>query len=82
MLPVIRKKSWSSWRMDDTRVFSFRGDHFEEIKTDLSNMYGWWKTIAAADLDGDGKDDLGAGQHRREFFTCARTAILRKTMDQ
>ncbi len=50
------------------RIFSFRKDHFEEIKTNLSNMYGWWRTVTAADLDGDGKDDLVLGNIGENFY--------------
>ena len=26
------------------RIFSFDKDHFKEIKTNLSNKYGWWQS--------------------------------------
>jgi len=28
------------------RIFSVKKDRLEEIKTNLSNMYGWWRTVA------------------------------------
>ena len=50
------------------RIFSFSGDHFEEIKTNLDQMFGWWQTVAAADVDGDGKDDLILGNIGENFY--------------
>jgi hypothetical protein len=42
------------------KVFSFQGG-FREVKTNMDQMYGWWQTVAASDLDGDGKEDLVLG---------------------
>ncbi|MFL5739531.1 MAG: VCBS repeat-containing protein [Flavisolibacter sp.] len=50
------------------RVFSFNNDHFDEIKTNLSEMYGWWQTVSAADVDGDGKEDLILGNIGENFY--------------
>jgi hypothetical protein len=44
-----------------TRIFSYKIDHFEEIKSNLNEMFGWWQTVAAADVDGDGDQDLMLG---------------------
>ncbi len=49
-------------------VFSFNGDHFIEVKTNLSNMYGWWQTVAAADINKDGKTDLVLGNIGDNFY--------------
>jgi hypothetical protein len=50
------------------RIFSVHKDHFEEIKTNLSNMYGWWRTVAVADLNADGKEDLILGNVGENFY--------------
>jgi len=43
------------------RVFSFEKDHFAEVKTNLSEMYGWWQTVTVADINNDGRQDLLLG---------------------
>ncbi|HSC36936.1 MAG TPA: FG-GAP-like repeat-containing protein, partial [Chitinophagaceae bacterium] len=50
------------------RIFSVKKDRLEEIKTNLSGMYGWWRTVAVADLDGDGKEDLVLGNIGENFY--------------
>lgn len=50
------------------RIFSFRKDRFEEVKTNLSNLYGWWQTVAAEDVNGDGKQDLLLGNIGENFY--------------
>lgn len=49
-------------------VFTFQGDRFVEVKTNLSDLYGWWQTVAAADLNGDGKQDLVLGNVGENFY--------------
>jgi hypothetical protein len=50
------------------RIFSFNKDHFEEVRTNLSNLYGWWESIAVEDLNGDGKPDLILGNIGDNFY--------------
>ncbi|MHA4808496.1 VCBS repeat-containing protein [Flavitalea flava] len=50
------------------RIFSFRGDRFEEIRTNLDNLSGWWQTVVAADVNGDGRADLILGNIGENFY--------------
>ncbi len=50
------------------RIFSWQDDHFEEVKTNLSDKLGWWQSIAIADVNGDGKMDLILGNIGENFY--------------
>lgn len=50
------------------RIFSYNGDRFVETKTALSDLYGWWQTVQAADVNGDGKTDLVLGNAGENFY--------------
>ncbi len=50
------------------RIFSFEKGAFKEVKTNLSDMFGWWQTVAVSDLDGDGKNDLVLGNIGENFY--------------
>ncbi len=50
------------------RVFRYGQDHFQEIKTNFSDLLGWWQTVATKDLDGDGRDDLIFGNIGENFY--------------
>ena len=49
------------------RIFSFTSDHFEEVKTNLGNLFGWWQTVAVTDVNNDGKLDLVIGNVGENF---------------
>ncbi|MEO8110823.1 MAG: FG-GAP-like repeat-containing protein [Ginsengibacter sp.] len=52
-----------------TRIFSYNDNKFDELKnTNLSNLYGWWQTVATADVNGDGKEDLILGNIGENFY--------------
>jgi len=50
------------------RIFSYNGDHFEEVKTNLDQMFGWWQTVSVADINNDGKQDLVLGNIGENFY--------------
>ncbi|HEX5025891.1 MAG TPA: VCBS repeat-containing protein [Agriterribacter sp.] len=50
------------------RIFSYNGDHFVELKTNLSDKYGWWQTMITADINGDGRKDLILGNIGENFY--------------
>ncbi|MDQ6762985.1 MAG: VCBS repeat-containing protein, partial [Bacteroidota bacterium] len=50
------------------RIFTYSGDRFIEIKTNLGNMFGWWRTVDVADVNGDGKMDLILGNIGENFY--------------
>jgi enediyne biosynthesis protein E4 len=50
------------------RIFSFKGDHFEEVGTSLQGMDGWWESLAITDVNGDGKPDLILGNVGDNFY--------------
>ena len=49
------------------RIFSFAKGRFEEVKTNLDNLFGWWQTIGVADVNNDGKEDLILGNIGENF---------------
>lgn len=50
------------------RIFSFKKDHFEEIKSNLNELHGWWQSIEAVDVDGDNDLDLVMGNVGENFY--------------
>jgi hypothetical protein len=50
------------------RIFSFTKDRFEEVKTNISDKLGFWQTIAVADVNNDGKEDLILGNIGENFY--------------
>jgi enediyne biosynthesis protein E4 len=50
-----------------TRVFT--GKEFSEVKnTGLQDLYGWWQTLQATDVNGDGRQDLVVGNIGENFY--------------
>ena len=50
------------------KVFEYKDKHFNEVKTNLGSLDGWWQTVAASDLDGDGRCDLVLGNIGENFY--------------
>ncbi len=50
------------------RIFSFSNGKLNELTTNMSNLFGWWQTAKAADLDGDGDNDLVLGNYGNNFY--------------
>lgn len=50
------------------RMFSYTNNKFTEVMTSLGKRNGWWLSIKAADLDGDGDDDLVLGNTGDNFY--------------
>lgn len=50
------------------RIFEYRSGKWEEVKTDLEALSGWWQTVNAADLNGDGLIDLVLGNVGENFY--------------
>jgi hypothetical protein len=50
------------------RIFSYSGDHFTELKSNLNDLYGWWQSVSACDVNGDGKPDLVLGNIGENFY--------------
>jgi hypothetical protein len=48
-------------------IFKFQNDKFVEVKSDLNAYNGWWQTVAAADVNNDGKEDMIFGNYGENF---------------
>ena len=52
-----------------TRVFRFEKGIFSEVKnTGLDRLFGWWQSLAVADVNGDGRQDLVLGNIGENFY--------------
>lgn len=45
----------------EPKIFEYKQQVLQEMKTNLSELFGWWRAIKVVDLDGDGKNDLIIG---------------------
>jgi hypothetical protein len=50
------------------RIFSINKDQFREMKTNISDKFGWWQSLASADINNDGKTDLILGNIGENFY--------------
>jgi enediyne biosynthesis protein E4 len=50
------------------RIFSYSNGKMNELTTNMNDMFGWWQSVKAADLDGDGDNDLVLGNYGNNFY--------------
>lgn len=50
------------------RIFTFNNNRFEELKSNLDSLFGWWRSVKAIDIDGDGDQDLVVGNIGENFY--------------
>ncbi len=49
------------------KIFKFQKDHFVAVSSNLDQLSGWWQTVIATDINGDGKEDLILGNRGENF---------------
>jgi hypothetical protein len=50
------------------KIFRYTANGFEQIKTSLDDLQGWWQTVTVADVNGDGRQDLLLGNLGENFY--------------
>jgi enediyne biosynthesis protein E4 len=50
------------------KIFKYNNNSFTALQNNLADKMGWWQTVAAADLNGDGKQDLILGNLGENFY--------------
>jgi hypothetical protein len=50
------------------RIFSWNGDHFAEVKSNLNNLFGWWQSMSVGDFNNDGLQDIVLGNIGENFY--------------
>jgi enediyne biosynthesis protein E4 len=49
-------------------IYKFLNNQFKEVNTNLTNLFGWWQTLAVADVNADGKQDIIIGNFGENFY--------------
>jgi hypothetical protein len=49
-------------------IWKFSGKKFDKVSPRLPALNGWWLSISAADLDGDGKTDIVLGNQGENYY--------------
>ncbi len=50
------------------KIFKYNNNSFTALQNNFTDKMGWWQTVAAADLNGDGKQDLILGNLGENFY--------------
>jgi hypothetical protein len=50
------------------KIFEWSNGRFSELKTGLEDYFGWWQSVAIADLDNNGAPDLVIGNLGENFY--------------
>ena len=50
------------------KIYSYSNGKMNELSTGMNKLFGWWQIVKAADLDGDGNNDLVLGNFGQNFY--------------
>lgn len=50
------------------KILKITANGLQEVNSNLAQLSGWWQSLAAADLDGDGRTDLVLGNIGENFY--------------